>query len=148
MNVRPAVDSDIPVIVRMGRSFWAQTFFSEIPYCPDSIAYQCRLMMEYRLLLVGEINGDVIGAVGALAAPLYGNMDYLVASELFWYVEPECRNTGIGKLMLDGIERAAKARGVHSFSMMALEAVEPEKAAAIYRRLGYVATEHAFSKVL
>jgi GNAT superfamily N-acetyltransferase len=148
MKVRPAAEADIADIVRMGRHFWAQTFFKDITYCPDSIAYQCRLMMEHKLLLMGEVENQVVGSVGALAVPLYGNLSVLVASELFWYVEPEHRNSGIGKLMLDGIEKAAKERGVHVFSMMALESVEPEKAAAIYNRLGYVPTEHAFSKVL
>lgn len=148
MNVRPAIEADIPDVVRMGRHFWSQTFFKDVPYCPDSISYQCRLMMEHRLLLMGEVDGSVAGSVGALAVPLYGNLSVLVASELFWYVEPEHRNSGIGKLMLGGIEQAARARGVHTFSMMALESVEPEKAAAIYQRLGYEPTERAFSKRL
>lgn len=148
MNIRPATPDDISDIVRMGRHFWSQTFFKEVPYCPDSITYQCHLMMEHKLLLIGEIDSKVVGSVGALAVPLYGNLSVLVASELFWYVEPEYRNSGIGKMMLEGIEAAARARGVHTFSMMALESVEPEKAAKMYQRLGYEPTERAFSKRL
>lgn len=132
----------------MGRHFWSQTFFKDIPYCQDSIAYQCHLMMEHKMLLMAEVDGKAAGAVGALPCPLYGNLSVMIASELFWWVEMEHRDSGIGKLMLSGIERAAKARGIHTFSMMALESVEPEKAAAIYQRLGYEPTERAFSKRL
>jgi ribosomal protein S18 acetylase RimI-like enzyme len=146
--IRPATEQDIPHIIRMGRLFWSQTAFGEIPYCPDSIAYIAREMLKMELLLMAEVDGKIAGSVGAVASPLFGNRDVLIASELFWWVEPQFRDSGIGKEMLMGIEQAAKERGVSVFSMMALESVEPEKAAAIYQRLGYSATERAFSKVL
>lgn len=146
--IRPATEQDIPHIIRMGRLFWSQTAFSHIAYCPDSITYITREMLKMGLLLIAEVEGEIAGAVGAVAAPLFGNRDVLIASELFWWVEPGFRDSGIGKEMLIGIEQVAKEQGVSVFSMMALETVEPEKAAAIYRRLGYIASEHAFSKVL
>jgi GNAT superfamily N-acetyltransferase len=148
MKVRQATAADIRHVVRIGRGFWAQTFFKEIPYCPDSIAQLCHRMLEQKLLLMAEVAGEIAGSVGALAVPLYGNLTVLVGSEMFWWVEPPYRDSGVGKLMLSGIESAAKEAGVKVFSMMALESVEPEKAAAIYARLGYAPTERAFSKVL
>lgn len=148
MKVRHATAADITHVVRMGRGFWAQTFFKNIPYCPDSIAQLCHRMIDQKLLLMAEVAGQIAGSVGALAVPLYGNLSVLVGSEMFWWVEPQYRDSGVGKLMLSGIEAAAKEAGVHTFSMMALESVEPEKAAAIYTRLGYAPTERAFSKVL
>jgi len=128
--------------------FWAQTSFSHVPYCPDSITLAAREMMGIGLLLMAEVDGKIAGAVGAVVCPLYANRDVLLGSELFWWVEPEFRNTGIGKEMIFGIEKAAKEAGVAIFSMMALENVEPEKASAIYQRLGYRPTERGFSKVL
>lgn len=147
MNVRPAEDRDIPKIISMGRKFWAQTAFKDIVYCPDSIAESAREMMANGLLLVVE-EGEVVGAVGAVMAPLYANRSVMIASELYWWIEPEYRDSGAGKLLLRGIEQAAKDRGITVFAMMALEAVEPEKAAAIYQRLGYVPSERTFQKRL
>lgn len=147
MNIRPAEERDIPKIIAMGRKFWAQTAFKDIVYCPDSIAESAREMMGNGLLLVAE-ETEVVGAVGAVMAPLYANRSVLVASEMYWWLEPEHRNSGAGKLLLLGIEQAARARGVSVFAMMALEAVEPEKAAAIYQRLGYVPSERSFQKRL
>jgi GNAT superfamily N-acetyltransferase len=132
----------------MGRLFWSQTPYSEIVYCPDSIAFTCRAMMEQALLLVSEVDGVIAGSVGAVASPLYANRDVLVAAELFWWVEPQFRNSGVGKEMLAGIEQACRNAGVYRFSMMAFDQIEIEKAAAVYQRCGYVPTERTFGKVL
>lgn len=148
MQVRHATAADIPAIIRMGRLFWSQTPYREIPYCPDSIALACGQMLEQRLLLIGEFSGQIAGAVGAMASPLYANRSVLVAAELFWWVEPEYRNSGIGKMMLTGIEQAAKDAGVYRFSMMAFDDLELEKAAKVYERCGYQATERTWNKVL
>lgn len=148
MNIRQATPDDIPRIIEMGAIFWAQTAYRDIPYCPDSIAESALEMMASRLLIVAELEGRVVGAVGALAVPLYANRDVLTASELYWYVDEDHRNSGAGKLLLAGIEDAARARGVKLFGMMALDAVEPDKAAAMYKRLGYQPGERTFYKVL
>lgn len=149
MNVvRPATHADIPEIVRMGRLFWDQTALRDIPFCPDSIAFTCREMMANELLLMAEVDGHIAGSVGATAAPMYANRSYFAATELFWWVEPQFRDSGIGRMMLKGIEDAARQRAVQIFSMIALEQVEPEKAAAIYARAGYTPTERAFTKRL
>ncbi len=148
MNVRAATHVDFPRIVQMGRAFWAQTPYRDIPYCPDSIMETCAMMLAQRLLLVAEMNDRVVGAVGAMASPLYANKSVLVGAELFWWVEPEYRNTGVGKLMLKGIEDAAREAGISRFSMMAFDDIEVEKAAAIYARVGYNPTERTFGKVL
>lgn len=146
--INQATQADIPEIIRMGRLFWSQTPYSEIPYCPDSIAHTCQQMIAQQLLLVATVDGTIAGAVGAMRSPLYANRDVLVAAELFWWVEPEFRNSGIGKEMLAGIEQACREAGVYRFSMMAFEQIELEKAAAVYQRCGYVPTERSFNKVL
>lgn len=132
----------------MGRLFWAQTAYASINYCPDSIRFICRESIRQGLLIVGERDEKVVGAVGALASPVIANRDKLFAAELFWWVEPKYRNTGIGLEMLDGIEAAAKTLGVSAFAMMALQGVEHDKAAALYERRGYTLTEHTFMRAL
>lgn len=148
MSTRHATPADIPRIVAMGRKFWSQTAYASIEYCPDSISESALEMMAQQLLIVAEVEGVVVGAVGAMATPLYANRDVLASAELYWYVEPEHRDSGVGKALLVAIEEAARSRGVKLFGMMLLEAVEPEKAAAIYKRLGYLPGERTFFKVL
>lgn len=146
--IRLATPSDIPALVRMGRKFWSQTAYRAIPYCPDSIAAHCTQMLSDRLLLMGELEGRVCGSVGAVLGPLYANRSVLVATELWWWVNEDARNSGIGRELLSGIESAAKAVGASIMGMIALDAVEPEKAKAIYSACGYVPAEHTFMKLI
>ncbi len=149
MNVRPATTDDLPRIVDMGRKFWSQTAYApHVIYCPDSIAASALEMLRAGLLIVADVDGVAVGAVGLMATPLYANRDVLAAAELYWYVEDEHRDTGAGKALLVAIEDAARAAGVKLLGMMLLEAVEPEKAEAIYKRLGYSPGERTFFKVL
>lgn len=146
--IRPATPEDIPHILRMGRLFWSQTAYASLPYCIDSMAFSCRQMMGAGLLLMAETTGQVSGSIGALTCPLYANRAILAAAELWFWVEPDHRSSGVGKELLLGLEAAAKARGVHLLSMLALEAVEPEKAKQIYLRAGYTPAEHTYLKFL
>lgn len=148
MNIRSAIDADIPRIIAMGRLFWSQTAYAEVPFCPDSIAESAREMMAQGLLIVAEIDGRVIGALGCVIGPLYANRSVLVSSELYWYIEPERRRSGAGKQMIAEMQQRAALRNVKFFCMMLLEAVEPDRAAAIYKQLGFEPAERTVMKVL
>lgn len=148
MNIRQATLTDMPEIIRMGRLFWSQTPYNEIALCPDSLIETCAVMIDAGLLLIADIDGVTAGAVGAVASPLYANKSVLVAAELFWWVEPQFRNSGVGKLMLKSIEDAARAAGVYRFTMAAFDDIEIDKASSIYQRFGYKPTERSFGKVL
>jgi GNAT superfamily N-acetyltransferase len=147
-TIRIAAEADIPRIIEMGRKFWALTDYRSVEYDAGSIEHWSKLMIDQGLLLVAEVDGEVVGSVGALSAPLLGNVKYRVASELFWWLEPEHRTVGLGAALLIGIEGAAKAQGVKFFNMIALNAVEPERAAQVYLERGYKLTEWSFTKEL
>lgn len=148
ITVRLANSDDVKAIVRMGRAFWAAIPYNDrIPYCPDSLALTCGQMIEQGLLIYAHTD-KAVGALGALSSPLFTNREYLMAAELFWWVEPEQRNTGVGLRMLAKLEEAAKQAGVHRLSMMAVEGLEIDKAAALYQRCGYSPAERTWSKSL
>ena len=146
--IRPAIEADIPDILRMGRMFWAQTAYASIPFCLDSMTVSVRQMMAAHLLLMAEMDGVVAGSIGALASPLYANRAIQVAAELWFWVEPGYRKSGVGRDLMQAMEDAARAQGVHLMTMISLEAVEPEIARQMYLRSGYEMTEHSFLKVL
>ena len=146
--IRLATQADIQAIARMGRSFWAQMPYPDVPYCPDSAAATCHQMLAQGLLLYGEVDGTPAATAGALMAPLIVNRSYMVAAEILWWVEPGFRQSGIGKEMLTALENAARESGARRLSMMAVESIQIERAAAIYESNGYTLTERTWNKSL
>ena len=149
ITVRLATQDDVKAIVRMGRAFWAAIPYNDgVPYCPDSLALACDQMINQGLLVYAHDDGVAVGAVGALASPMFVNREKLVAAELFWWVEHPYRNTGVGSQMCAALEQAAKSLGVWRLSMMAVEGMELEKVASMYERFGYLPVERTWSKSL
>lgn len=147
ITVRQATVADVCHIVRMGRAFWAAIPHTQgIVYCPDSLAATCGEMLSQDMLIYACDGAKPVGAVGGLCCPLFANRDHLIAAELFWWVEPEYRDSGIGRKLLAAFENAAIAAGAISLSMMAVQGLETEKAEALYQKCGYSPTEKTWSK--
>lgn len=148
MTARAATQDDIPRIVEMAARFYAQTRYVDIvPMAKESAAGLAILMMDQGVMLVAEHAGEVVGMVGLFIEPFTFNVSKTVATELVWWVEPEHQRGGIGMELLAAIEPACRARGADVIRMMCL-AGQCEGAEAIYSRMGYTPSEHAFTKVL
>lgn len=99
-------------------------------------------LMESGVILVVEGGGGLVGATGALLHPHYFNSAHITGQELFWWIDPDHR--GVGAELLNALEQWVEAQGAHSFSMIALEALEPERVGLIYRRRGYRPVERSY----
>lgn len=149
ITVRLANSNDVKAIVRMGRAFWAAIPHNDsVPYCQDSVAMTCIQMIDQGLLVYAQVDGETAGFAGALACPLFVNRDYLLAAELFWWVVPEYRKSGLGWMILQELEKAAKAAGVRRLSMMAVEGMDLDLVAQMYAKAGYAPVERTWSKSL
>jgi GNAT superfamily N-acetyltransferase len=146
--IRAAEPCDFPVIVEMGRNFHAQTAYQDIPYCADSALKWFEFMSGQGMLLVAETAGKVVGVAGGVISPCILNEAYQLGAELLWWVEPEYRKTSAGARLLAGLEQAARDAGAKRWSMIALEAVNPEAVGRMYLKSGYTPTERTFTKVL
>lgn len=148
MEIREARPSDYNTMIQYGYKFFQLTKYKNVPYDPLSVRQMLETTSENGINIVVEDNGVIVGMAGAVIAPAYFNNNYLVGAELFWWVEPEYRDAGVGKLIVDELERRGKEAGVTFWSMMILESVEPEKATAMYKKLGYEPAERTFLKIL
>lgn len=148
--IRNAEPRDIPEIARLGELFHAEAGCGDIcDYSPEDTAKTLAHLIENDdgILLVAEVEGEVVGMCGGLAHPLYFNHSHKGGQELFWWVKPGLRD-GTGRQMLEAMEAQAKAIGCSSWSMIALDTVNPELTGRLYRRRGYRATEHSYIKRL
>lgn len=97
------------------------------------------------LLLIGELEGEIVGVTSCLLYSLYFSQA-IVGQELWWWLTPKARGSGIGKAMFQAIETWAKGKGASALFMIALE---DERAAAmekVYFRAGFRPLERTFIK--
>ena len=148
MIVRDGNQEDFDKCVEYGYKFFQLSSYNSIPYDGESVKRMLNVVTDQGLFVVAEENGVVVGMAGGITSPAYFNNDYLVGAELFWWVEPEYRDTGVGVKLLVELENRARAADITLWSMMLLETLEPEKSTEIYKKLGYKPAERTFLKGL
>jgi GNAT superfamily N-acetyltransferase len=89
---------------------------------------------------------EIIGVTAAVAYPMYFNPNAFVAQELWWWIEPEHRGSGAGKLLYNSLESWAKDKNLNSLFMIALEDRNIDTMLKIYKQKGYTPLERIFIK--
>jgi len=140
--IREATHDDVDFLLEMGRNFYnACDFPVELIFKPEILAgvMDNLIVNENACILVDD---KLQGMIAGIVYPYYftGQMS---GNEMFWWVEPESRK-GLGKKLLDGLEDWAKGKGAVSFTMISLDASEPERMDKIYKRRGYEPREHHY----
>lgn len=149
MIVRPATRADIPRIVEMGRRFYAASGYEAIAPASDaSIAGLAILTMDGAgVMLVAESEGKVIGMVCLFIEPFTFNPAVTVATELAWWIEPECRGGLLASRMMDAQEDACRAKGAQWVRMAKLP-TSPPQVDALYERRGYQPGDSYYMRAL
>lgn len=148
MIIRFAKEADFDALVRIGHDFFEYNPYKEHSAIDDSyLRHTLSVLMTQHILLVGEVDGKVVGAGGAFVAPVFWNPNDKQGVEAFWWVDPEHRK-GNGKKLRQALERVAKGRGVRFWSMISLELSEPEKMHKMYEKAGFKHIENVYLKVL
>lgn len=146
--IRPATQSDIPGIARLGKQFHAKAGWSEVSYSEADCAASLEMFMSSGVF-IGFVadEGSISGMIGGVVSPVYFNQSHMSGEELFWYVSPDAPQlTGIR--LLDAMENAARERGCKTWQMKSLARLGGERMTALYERRGYRASEHLFIKEL
>lgn len=131
----------------MGKAFHSVTGVADlIPLDELTLERTFAQLMEHGCLLVIDGGDGLAGATGALLHPHYFNSAHLTGQELFWWVDPEHR--GQGNALFDALENWVREQGAKSFTMIALEALDPERVGMIYRRRGYRPVEHSYVRAM
>lgn len=147
-EVRPATPEEYPAIIKHAEKFWALTEYAErAEFDPLQCLETVTMCAQQGLLLSAVYAGEVIGFVAGVVTPMIAS-NALSGTEVAWWVEPEFQGNGVGKALLGAAEVAAREAGAVFWTMIVMEAVDPERAAAVYERAGYHQSERAFTKVI
>lgn len=148
--IRAATVKDCRIIAELGHRFhreaaWGDICDYKVSDCQKSLEAMCGL--PDAILLVAEEDGEIVGMAGGLVSPLYFDHAHKTGQELFWWIKPTAA-PGTGGRLLEAMEQAARDRGCSSWAMIALDKLNPDKMARLYRLKGYRASEHSFIKRL
>ncbi len=100
------------------------------------------------VVLLAEEEGKLLGATAAIKTHLWLAPSSTVGIELFWYVYPEHRKSKAAKQLFNALENWAKEINCDAFTMVALDHLEVERVAKIYKFKGYEPCERSFIKRL
>lgn len=148
MQVRRAVSDDVPWLCDALRAFAAH-YPAPIPLYTDHAQAEAlvRSLMAGHYIAVAHhaIRGPV-GLVAGLCQPHPFNPALRIATELFWWVNPDARGTSAGGRLFSAFEAWAVEQGADAIAM-SLEASTPLADDAMTRR-GYVPVERQFLRPL
>jgi GNAT superfamily N-acetyltransferase len=95
------------------------------------------------VIFVSRKDGEITGTIGGCKYP-DPNSGEMLATEFFWFVNPESRGDGLK--LLKTFEKWAEEEGCKKVIMVHLSDSMPEKVKHIYERFGYKAAETHYIK--
>lgn len=142
--IREATIEDVDELVRMSRAFFeANNWPANVNYSEDSIRETIHQLIRSDNAVIFMEKG---GMIAGLVFPFYFTGE-MAGQELCWWVDPDKRNSTLGLRLLNKLEEWASGRCKH-FSMICLEAIEPEKMKRLYEKRNYRLMEHHYMKEL
>lgn len=144
--VRLAEYSDFERVLCMCEKFWEETIFDE-KFDPEHAVHMLELSLSYGLLAVVNADG-VPGFIAGIKSPLLCSREAFIGTEIGFYLEPDYRNYGLGREMIQYIEIQAAQRGIKYWNMITIESGEPLAAQTLYESMGYKLIETSWIKRL
>ncbi|MCK5616967.1 GNAT family N-acetyltransferase [Candidatus Pacearchaeota archaeon] len=139
---RLATLDDLSDMLVMGEKFfYSSGYQNDIDFCPHSTAITLINLIKNNTLLFSEG-----GMLGFSIVPIFMSSD-IMAQELFWWVDEDKRNTGLGIELLSEFERIAEENNARIVSMLCLDDSVPG-IENIYKKRGYRRREQNYTKRL
>lgn len=147
--IREATLEDVPAIIEMGQRFFdASGYDGMTSYDPVSASttYINLIQSPDGILLVHDGENGPDGMTGALLFPFFFNNSHKHGQEVFWWVNPESRGSGVQ--LFRALENIARERGAKSLAMATVASLESEAVGRIYERFGYSLSDLTYVKAL
>lgn len=149
IKVRLATDGDIDNMVVIGREFWDSTHYnsSGMTFDPEKSKGMVIHCLSNGILAVAEDDGELVGFFIAMITENPFSRD-LECVELAFFVRPDYRRFGVGRLLLLRAIKESKAKNLKTFSSGSVFSGTPEAVKQLYESVGMKITEMTFSMTL
>lgn len=137
VKVRPAVEGDIPTMVRLGRRLHAESpRYRDRHFDPDKVTGIARAVIAQGGAHVAEDDGKIVGLIAGFVVEHWFGRDKM-ASDFTFYVAPEARGGRAALMLVRAFEAWAISQGVKDIVPGVSTELNVEGVAAFYNRLGY-----------
>ena len=138
MTVRKIEAADWPEWRRMRRALWSKSTVAD--HEAEMAIWSAR--PDATVVVAVRACGGLCGFAEAGACPFAdGCRTSPVAFLEGWYVNPDCRGTGLGRRLIEAVEAWAREQGFHELASDAL--LDNEQGQRARLRLGFVEVERA-----
>jgi GNAT superfamily N-acetyltransferase len=147
--VRKAFEADLPQYITLAEAFHeASPMRGVIEFDRDGYSqfYMGAIHKEDVGIWLAEIDDKIVGISAAVSYPMYFNPSTIVVQELWWWLTPDSRGSGVGGMMFKQIERWAEEHKASALFMIALEDARARKMENLYIRAGFKPMERTFIK--
>jgi ribosomal protein S18 acetylase RimI-like enzyme len=124
MNIRAFAEEDTPDVVAL----WSEVFGYEAPHNAPATVIGKKLAVQRELFFVADEGGRVVGTV---MGGYDGHRGWIYSLA----VEPQCRRRGVGRMLVQHLERALVDLGCLKINLQVLAG--NAAVAGFYERLGY-----------
>jgi len=137
ITVRRAKREDATEIARLNAAF------NDLRATPEQIAAQIDACAGIETMFLAEVDGTVVGMASLRLLPnICDPIPYAELTELF--VEEAYRRRGVGRVLVEQIEQAARLAGAEQ--LVLLTAFKNSRAHAFYHTLGFAMYSFAMHK--
>lgn len=141
--IRDAKKTDVEAIVELAKVMHGESKFAVYDFDPIKLGDLISALCESKsgIVLVAEVEGQVAGAfVGYVTTHFFGNDK--VSGDYGTFVLPEHRGGFLGAELILEYVKQAKARGAAEVTIANSTGYQPEKVAALFKKLGF--SQHGF----
>ena len=149
ITVREATEADLSEYVKLSADFHAASPMQKVcEFEPEGFKEFVLAAIDNPdiCILLAELNGEIVGITGGIVYPLYFSPSHKVSQELWWWLTPAARGSGVGNKMFKHLQLWSKERGAKTIFMIALEDERAEKMEKVYCRAGFEPMERTFMK--
>lgn len=147
-DIRVANVEDYSVVREMAMKFYAiSDHASAIPWDEESAQLLFCDMVANGFILLASVEEKCVGMLGCMVTPAPLNKNHKIATEFFWWVEPEYRKGRLGIKLVQAGEHLAKYDGCTIMVMSVLN-VSPDGVERVLEHLGYHWKEKSLVKEL
>jgi N-acetylglutamate synthase-like GNAT family acetyltransferase len=141
--IRKAKINDIESVFRLGDQFSKESKF--VDYDKEIFKKNWTVFIEQDIgvIFISEMDNKTVGMIGGIKFSCV-NTGKMIASELFWFVDPEYRGFE-GIKLLKEFENWAKY-DCDKITMVYLQDLMPDKVKGLYKKRGYELLETHYIK--